>query len=397
MTAARWRGRSDSVAAPELSAGRILGKAARPGGGTTSPSVRTQSPADLPKADAVLEQTRGPCAKVLRQAGLKLGSADALSIRRRRCGSGFIYLDEDGRRIVDADVLSRIRALAIPPNYRDVRIAASAKAHLQAVGTDEAGRTQYRYHPRWEDVREDSKVDRLAAIARCIGRIRRRIRRDMRRPVGSRRKAAATLVMLLDRTHIRIGSEDYVHSGRSRGAATLLKRNVTVSGAELKLRFPAKGGRMFECALRAPALARAVSELCELPGRRLFQYRDAHGRRRHLTSTEANAYLRGIAGAPVTAKDFRTLAATADAACRLAEMEPAEKPTHRRRQIAGVVREVSVLLGNTPAVARKSYVHRELVRAFEDGRLAELAARAVRSGRGNIGEDLVAELLARRP
>jgi DNA topoisomerase-1 len=331
-------------------------------------------------------------ARHLRALALTRGHPTQLVVRRRRCGAGFIYLNEGGRRIRDHSTLERIRALAIPPNYRDVRIAANPRAHLQAIGCDDAGRMQYRYHPNWEAVRERQKIDRLSLISHAIGRIRRRLARDLRGPAGAKEKTLAALVMLLDRSCIRIGGESYVRSGRSRGAATLLKRNVAVADGEIRLRFFGKGGKEFDCSVRAPALAAVIQELLRLPGRRLFQYRDAGGRIRAVTAADANAYLNDIAGAPVTAKDFRTLAANAAAATRLAALTPAEKPAARRRQLAAVIREVSELLGNTPAVARKSYVHRELVNAFEDRHLPKVHARATpRDGRRR-GEDLVAAL-----
>lgn len=332
-------------------------------------------------------------ARHLRALALSRGDPTELVVRRRRCGAGFVYLDEDGKRIRDAATIDRIRALAIPPNYRDVRIAADPDAHLQAIGCDDAGRTQYRYHQKWEAVRERQKIDRLSAISHAIGRIRRRVARDLRRPAGTREKAMAALVTLLDRSYIRIGCEPYVQSGRSRGAATLLKRNVEVGeDGEIRLKFVGKGGREFDFVLHAPALAAAIRELQGIRGRRLFQYRDADGRVRAVRAADANAYLNEIAGAPVTAKDFRTLAATAEAARRLAALAPARRPAARRRQVAAVVREVAELLGNTPAVARKSYVHGELVAAFEERRLAGLSVRAKpRDGRRR-GEDLVAAL-----
>lgn len=331
-------------------------------------------------------------ARHLRSLALTRGDAAELVVRRRRCGTGFIYFNEGGRRIRDSSTLERIRALAIPPNYRDVRIAANPRAHLQAVGCDDAGRTQYRYHPNWEEVRERQKIDRLSVISHAIGRIRRRLARDLRRPAGDKDKALAALVMLLDRSYIRIGGESYVHSGRSRGAATLLKRNVEIDNDQIRLRFFGKGGKEFDCLVRAPALALVIQELQRMPGRRLFKYRDADGRIRPVTAADTNAYLNDIAGAPVTAKDFRTLAANAAAAMRLATLTPEAAPAARRRQVAAVIREVSELLGNTPAVARKSYVHRELVKAFEDRHLPRLHASAKPRDSRRRGEDLVAAL-----
>ncbi|MEJ8573277.1 DNA topoisomerase IB [Microbaculum marinum] len=333
-------------------------------------------------------------ARQLRAAGLvRVGSAD-LPIRRQRRGRGFVYLDENDRRISDDDVLDRIRSLAIPPAYRDVRIAADERAHLQAVGVDDAGRTQYRYHPDWSDVREGAKERRLNAIVSSIGRIRSRIARDARKPVGTREKALAAVVMLIDRSHIRVGCETYVHSGRSRGAATLQKRNVLVDGDNVALAFRAKGGLPYSCSMRAPLLARVLSELSELPGGRVFQYRDQSGRRIAVTAPQVNAYLHEIAGTRITAKDFRALAACAEAGRRLAAIEPADRPTKRRRQIAAVIDDVAEILGNTPAVVRKNYVHALVLEAFEDGSLGKTYRKA-RAGQGRRRDEaLVAALVA---
>lgn len=307
---------------------------------------------------------------------LRLTDPDALTIRRRRCGRGFVYLDEAGRRIADRATLHRIRSLAIPPAYTDVRIAADPDAHIQAVGQDEAGRTQYRYHPGWEEVREERKIERLAELCAALPRLRRRAARDLRRPAPSRRKAIAAVVLLIDKTHIRIGCEDYVHSGRSRGAATLLKRNVGRDGdRRLCLTFRGKGGQLYRCEVAAPALVNAYEQFCRLPGPRLFQYRNGSGKLRPVTAADVNSYLREVSGASVTAKDFRTLAATAAAAERLFKLDPADGRTARQRQIAGIMREIAALLGNTPAVARKSYVHRRLVDAFAAGELERLFKR----------------------
>ena len=332
--------------------------------------------------------------RLLRELGLRRTTPEELSIRRRRHGKGFVYIDGDGHRITDIDALTRIRALAIPPAYVEVRIARDPRSHLQAVGHDEKGRTQYRYHPDWEIVRERGKIDRLAILAEVIPRIRRHVDRDLAREGLPKPKALAAVVAVIDRTHIRIGCEDYVHSGRSRGATTLLKRNVRVDGDRLCLAFRGKGRREIECGVKAPALVRTIGELLELPGRRLFKYLDEEGRVRPISAGEVNAYLRTIAKAPVSAKDFRTLAATATAATRLAAIEPAAKPTPRRRQVAAVMRDIATLLGNTPAVTRKSYVHRTLVNTFAAGALATVSAGIKGNGRQTKGEVLVATLFA---
>lgn len=291
-------------------------------------------------------------------------------------GKGFGYFDAGGCRIADPAILDRIRMLAIPPAYEDVRIAARPNDHLQAVGRDQAGRVQYRYHADWEHVREEQKADQLAAICSVLPRIRRRIRADLALPGLPYEKALAGVVMLIDRTHIRIGCENYVHSGRSRGASTLLKRNVQHRDDWLDVAFRGKGGKKFDISVRVPLLARTVPEWMELPGTRLFQYRDEDGAVRRISAADANAYLQKIADAPITAKTFRTMAASAMAAERLGLTEPAASPTGRRRQIKAVMTDISQMLGNTPTIVRKSYVHGRVIDAFERGELAAVYAKA---------------------
>ncbi len=332
-------------------------------------------------------------ASVQRALRLRIVTPAALTISRRRCGRGFVYTDHRGRRVAERDTLQRIRSLAVPPAYEDVRIAASADAHLQAIGRDEAGRTQYRYHPGWDHVREARKVGHLADLAATLPRIRRTVARHLRLPARSRRKALAAVIALIDRTYIRIGCEDYVHSGRSRGAATLLKRNLSREGDKLRVSFRGKGGRACNCEISSPPLVAALEELSRLPGARLFKYQDASGKLRAVTAGEANAYLKEISGVEVRVKDFRTLAATAAAAERFAACPPAASATAMRRQIAEVAREVADMLGNTPTVARKSYIHRRLIDRFEDGTLARLfTGRRVRHL--SHGEAAVARLFA---
>ncbi|MEN3953557.1 DNA topoisomerase IB [Iodidimonas sp. SYSU 1G8] len=297
--------------------------------------------------------------------GLKLVASDSLPILRRRCGRGYLYFDASGCRVNDPAILDRIRRLAIPPAYEDVRIAAHAKAHLQAIGRDQAGRVQYRYHPDWEHVREENKAGQLAAICAVLPRIRRRIRADLALPDTCARKALAGIVMLIDRTHIRIGCENYVHSGRSRGASTLLKRNVQHREEWLDVSFRGKGGKAFAFSARIPLLARAIPDWLDLPGTRLFQYRNQDGKVCRVNAGDTNAYLQEISGVPITAKTFRTMAASAAATEKLGLCEPASSPTARRRQIKAVMSEIADMLGNTPTIVRKSYVHGKVLDAFE--------------------------------
>jgi DNA topoisomerase-1 len=323
---------------------------------------------------------------------LRLTRPDALTIRRRRNGRGFVYHDEHGRRVVAPDVLDRLRSLAVPPAYEDVRIAKDQRAHLQATGRDAAGRIQYRYHSAWSEVRESQKSARLAVLCEALPRIRRRVARDLRLRGVERNRVLAAVVTLIDRTHIRIGCEDYVHSARSRGAATLLKQNVERRGDELVLTFRGKGGRQIETSVKASGLLRLYPALMRLPGRRFFQYRDSDGAVRKVNAAQVNAYLTEIAGTGISAKDFRTLAATSLAASRLAEVEPASSKRARRAQIAAVMNEIADRLCNTPTVVRRSYVHDRLIEAFESGKLQSIGKKVRRQRSRSRAESIVAAL-----
>ncbi len=334
-------------------------------------------------------------AEIAAEAGLKLTAPRDLSIVRKRAGQGFVYLDGKGRRVTDEEQLARIRSLAIPPAYEDVRIAADARRHLQATGRDEAGRTQYRYHPDWDVVRETRKVERLDRVIESLPKLRAAVARDMASPKLSRVKALASAVALIDETHIRVGCETYVRSNKAHGASTLLKRHVKVRGETVKLGFRGKGGKDIEVSLRSGRLARALDRVGSLPGRRLFQYKDETGKVRRITSVDVNAYLRDVTGLPITAKDLRTLGASATAVESLVDIEPAVSETGRRRQLAGVMRAVSERLSNTPAVVRKSYVHAVVVEAFASGALK--AAHDGARGRPGLrrAEKTVARLVTR--
>jgi DNA topoisomerase-1 len=323
---------------------------------------------------------------------LKRVKPDDLTIRRKRGSRGFFYVDDDGNRIGDTPTLDRIRSLAVPPAYEDVRIAPNEKAHLQAIGTDTAGRLQYRYHPDWARIRETKKGARLAVLCQALPRIRQAVARDLAGKGVGRERVLAGVVTLIDRTHIRIGCEDYVHSGRSRGAATLLKRNIRRDGKGFVLTFRGKGGKTIETSVKAAGLAKLYPALMKLPGPRLFQYRGEDGAIRHVTAAQVNAYLSEVAGAPVTAKDLRTLAATALAAQMLADAEPASGKTALNRQLKEVMAAIAERLCNTPSVVRKSYVHDRLIDVFQRGELPRLSRRASAGRRMTACEAVVAAL-----
>jgi DNA topoisomerase-1 len=310
--------------------------------------------------------------KLLKRLGLIYIDTAELTIRRQRHGRGFRYLTAD-RKPVTAAETRRLAALAVPPAYEDVLYAADASAHIQAVGRDAAGRLQYRYHPDWQRVREVRKARRLARLAEVLPQISRSISQQLNGRTPTREFTLAAVIELVARSAIRPGSEQYARLRGTRGAATLLKSNVSVYGETVRLRFKAKGGKTIEKEVHAPKLASAVQVLAELPGRRLFQYRDADGAVRAASAHEVNTYLRDVAGVEISLKDFRTLLASVSVLDALARAQPATSKRARRRQILDAICEAATELGNTPAICRKSYVHETVVNAFEDGVLERFA------------------------
>jgi DNA topoisomerase-1 len=310
--------------------------------------------------------------KLLKRLGLKHITTDELTVRRRRRGRGFGYFQPDGTAVTAAEK-RRLAELAVPPAYEDVLYAVDPNAHIQAVGRDAAGRLQYRYHPQWQLVRETRKARRLARLADALPRIQRGVSQHLNSSAPSREFALAAVVELVGRSALRPGSEQYARLRGTRGAATLLKSNVSVYGETVKLRFKAKGGKLIEKEIHAPKLASVIDVLQQLPGRRLFQYSDLSGTVRTANAHEVNQFLRGLAGVEISLKDFRTLLASVSVLDALARAEPATNKRARRRQILDAICEAAGELGNTPAICRKSYVHETVVNAFENGALERFA------------------------
>ncbi len=314
--------------------------------------------------------------RVLRKHGLRYAAPDDLAITRRRAGKGFAFYAADDQRISDAKTVRRLRSLAVPPAYADVHYAADPSAHIQAIGRDAAGRLQYRYHPEWEKLREARKARRLARLMEALPRIRRGVKRGLSLNQPVREFALAAIIDLVSRTAIRAGGEEYLRSNRTRGAATLLKSDLALEGPRIKLKFRGKGGREVEKSVSAPRLARALRVLMPLKGRRLFQYME-DAEIRTVSASDVNAYLRSLAGVTISLKDFRTLTASAAALSILVRMTPERSARLRRKQVRQVMGAVADELVNTPAIARRSYVHDAIVEAFESGRLGRLRRKRV--------------------
>jgi DNA topoisomerase-1 len=292
-------------------------------------------------------------------------------MRRRRAGRGFSYRGPDGQRLRDRDTLAWIRSLAIPPAWNDVWISPIRHGHLLATGRDARGRKQHRYHPRWREVRDDTKYARTIAFAEALPSIRQRSRRDLARPGLAREKVIATVVQLLEKTLIRVGNEEYARSNRSYGLTTMRDRHVEVDGSTLRFEFKGKGGKPYSVDLADQRLARVVKRCQELPGQVLFQYLDDDGQRQTIDSGDVNDYLREITGEDYTAKDFRTWAGTVLAHQALLAMEQVDSEATAKRNVVRAIESVAEHLGNTPAVSRKSYVHPAVIEDYIDGSMID--------------------------
>jgi DNA topoisomerase-1 len=290
-------------------------------------------------------------------------------IRRRRRGKGFEYLDEDGRGIAEPSVLERIRELAIPPAWEDVWICPYPLGHIQATGTDAAGRKQYRYHDLWRERRDRQKFESMTSFARALPRLRRRVARDLARDGMPRDKVLACAVRLLDLGFFRIGSEDYAEENDTFGIATMRKRHVSVSGDRVGFDYEAKGNQRRLQSIGDPDVADVVSALKRRRGggEELLAYKE-RGRWVDVKSSDINEYVKEAAGADFSAKDFRTWSGTVLAAVALAVSAPAQGgKSSRKRAKTRAVKEVAHYLGNTPTIARNSYIDPRVFDRFDGG------------------------------
>lgn len=310
---------------------------------------------------------------VAKDAGLRYVHDSMPGIHRERAGDGFRYVGVDGRPVEDERVLARINALVIPPAWTDVWIAPTSRGHIQATGRDEKGRKQYRYHPRWREVRDEAKYSRMIAFAEALPGLRAQVQEDLALPGLQRDKVLATVVRLLDETNIRIGNEEYARENKSFGLTTLRNKHVEVSGSTLRFAFRGKSGKKHVVEVQDRRVARIVKRCQELPGHELFQYLDDDGAQQTVESTDINAYLRRVTGQEFTAKDFRTWAGTVVAASTLRELGGYASETQAKRNVVEAVKAASDKLGNTPTICRKCYVHPAVIDTYMNGALLTAA------------------------
>ena len=329
-------------------------------------------------------------------ARLKYVSQTTGGIRRVGTPGRFRYVRPDGKP-VDKATRERIRSLVIPPAWTHVWICPDANGHVQAVGRDARGRKQYRYHPRWREVRDETKFGRLVDFARALPAIRARTTADLRRPGLSRSRVLAAVVALLEKTLIRIGNEEYARDNRSYGLTTMRDTHARIGASAVRFVFRGKSGKEHQVTLQDRRLARIVKDCRDLPGQELFQYIDGHGQRRSIGSGDVNRYVREISRQDFTAKDFRTWAGTVLAAQSLAAIREERSGKVTNRDLLRAVESVADRLGNTRAVCRKSYIHPAVLAAYLEGdTIPPSPGGTSRKGLLSMDERAVLMLLERR-
>ena len=316
-----------------------------------------------------------------RAAGLHYTTDTRPGMRRTRHGGTFRYFGPNGRRVTAAAELARIRSLVIPPAWESVWICPDARGHLQATGRDARSRKQYRYHPKWREIRDETKYDRMIGFAQALPLIRQRTDRDLKRPGVPREKVLATVVQLLEKTLIRVGNDEYAKQNRSFGLTTLRDGHVAVRGDRVRFTFRGKSGIEHDIDLDDKRLAKIVRACRDIPGYDLFQFYDAHGKRQCVGSADVNAYLKELTGEEYTSKDFRTWAGTVHAAQILRDCTNFSSASEAKRHVVRAVESVAKRLGNTKAVSRKCYIHPAIFESYSDGSMVRMRVTRARRSR----------------
>jgi DNA topoisomerase-1 len=316
-----------------------------------------------------------------KDAGLRYVTDAKPGLTRKRHGRSFRYFDTEGKPLKDVATLARIRSLVIPPAWKDVWICPSSNGHLQATGRDASRRKQSRYHPRWREVRDETKYERMLSFGAMLPGVRQRVEHDISQSGLSQTKVLATIVRLMETTCIRVGNTEYARKNHSYGLTTMRNRHVRVDGADITFRFEGKSGVEHTVDVHDRRLAKIIQRCQDIPGYELFQYVDDAGERHTIDSSDVNTYLREISGQDFTAKDFRTWAGSVAACALLRELEPFASPTQAKKNLVGVIKDVASQLGNTPSVCRKCYVHPAVLDIYLNGGME--AAFRRKMGRGN--------------
>ncbi len=328
--------------------------------------------------------------------GLRYAAFSGKGYFRKKKGNGFTYVDETGNTVKSPDVLDRIKKLVIPPAWQDVWISPFDNGHLQVTGTDKLGRKQYRYHPDWNKIRNQSKFYRLRNFSKALPTIRAQIEKDLKRKGMPYEKVLALVVSLIEDTNIRIGNDAYKKLYGSFGLTTLRDKHVKVDKSNMRFEFVGKKGIKHSIALNSRKLANLVQKCKEIPGQELFQYYDDDGKHCTIGSSDVNSYLKQITGEDFTAKDFRAWSGSVTALQCFREVGQAETITESKRKIVEVIDCVASKLGNTRSVCKKYYVHPTVIAAYENGRVDNYKVRAnIKNNRLSAEEEALVRLLSK--
>ena len=305
------------------------------------------------------------------EAGLRYVGDDHPGYTRKKKGEGFEYFDTPGKPITDERRILRINRIAIPPAYTDVWICPWSNGHIQATGRDARGRKQYRYHEKWREARDETKYERMIIFGAALPKIRKRVQEDLALPGLPKNKVLATIVSIMERTFIRVGNEEYARENKSYGLTTMRNRHAKVRGGKVCFTFRGKSGVEHKIDVADRRLARIVKKVQDLPGQDLFCYVNDDETVQDVTSQDVNDYLREITGEDFTAKDFRTWAGTVLAAVALNTMQGFETKKEAKQHVKNAITAVSKILGNTPAICRKCYVHPAVLETYLSGEMIE--------------------------
>lgn len=324
-----------------------------------------------------------------RFAGLRYILDTAPGIRRQLNGSGFKYIEPDGTLITNADQLTRLKTLAVPPAWKDVWICPNPQGHLQATGRDAKGRKQYKYHPLWREVRDSNKFYRMISFVEALPAIRDRVQKDLELRGLPKEKILATIVHLLELTLIRVGNEEYAKENNSYGLTTMRNHHLRVNGSKIRFQFKGKSGKSHSVGIKNKRLARILKKCQEIPGQELFQYIDEDGNPISIDSSDVNDYLRSITSQDFTAKDFRTWAGTIYTFMTLRNFDPYQSEADAKTQIKLTIETVAELLGNTPTICRKCYIHPQVLDGHLDRSLTKLECKPAKRVPGLAAEEVL--------
>jgi DNA topoisomerase I len=319
-------------------------------------------------------------------AGLRYVTDTRPGIQRKPWRKKFRYFNPDGTALRDTDTLARIKSLVVPPAWTDVWICPNPKGHLQVTGRDARGRKQSRYHPRWREVRDETKYERMMIFGAALPKIRECIEHDLSLPGLPRQKVLATIVRLMETTLIRVGNEEYARQNHSYGLTTMRNKHVDVDGSTVTFSFQGKSGVKHTVDITDRRIAKIVQRCQDIPGYELFQYVDKDGTQHSIDSADVNEYLREISEQDFTAKDFRTWAGSVLACELLYEFEAFDSQTQAKRNVVQAIKSVASRLGNTPSVCRKCYVHPAVLDSYMSGAMLKTVKRQVQGQKSDSQE-----------